>query len=112
MSEVVVLVSLTAHPGKEDEAERLLMDLLGPTHVEDGCILYSLHRAADDPQRFAFVERWASRELLETHMGSAHIARAMEEVPKYFSAGPEIVVFEPLPGGVEDKGSLAGNAAR
>jgi quinol monooxygenase YgiN len=111
MSEVVVLVSLTAHPGKEAEGERLLSELLGPTHAEEGCILYSLHRAADDPQRFAFVERWASRELLETHMGSDHISRAMEEVPNYFSAGPEIVIFEPLPGGQETKGSLAGNAS-
>lgn len=111
MSEVVVLVNLTAHPGKEEEAEQLLKGLLGPTHAEEGCILYSVHRAADDPQQFAFVERWASRELLETHMGSDHISRAMEELPEYFSAGPEIVIFQPLPGGQENKGSLAGNAS-
>jgi quinol monooxygenase YgiN len=110
MSEVTVLVTLTARPGKESAGEAFLSDLLAPTHEEAGCLLYALHRAVDDPQRIAFVERWESRELLEQHMASDHIKDAIERVREYFSEGPEIVVYEAIPGGETAKGSLAGHA--
>ena len=112
MSEVVVLVNLVARPGKEAEGEQFLNELLAPTHAEPGCLLYALHRAVDDPQRIAFVERWESRELLEQHMASEHIQDALNDVGSYFSEGPEITIYEALPGGHSDKGSLAGHAGR
>lgn len=111
MSEVVVLVSLVARPGKEPEGEKFLAELLAPTHEEEGCLLYSVHRGVDDPLLFAFVERWASRELLERHMASPHIKGAMERVGEFFSQGPQILLYDAIPGGAADKGSIAGHAA-
>ena len=56
MSEVVVVGSFTAVAGKEAEALAAFKALVEPTHAEEGCILYALHQAADDPRRLAFVE--------------------------------------------------------
>ena len=39
MSEVVVVGSFKAQPGKEDEALEAARKLVAPTHAEDGCIL-------------------------------------------------------------------------
>ena len=64
MSEVVVVGAFVARDGKEDEATAAFQALVEPTHAEDGCILYALHRGNDDPRKLAFVERWESRELL------------------------------------------------
>ena len=44
MSEVVVVGSFKAEPGKEAEALQAFKELVGPTHAEDGCILYALHQ--------------------------------------------------------------------
>ena len=49
MSEVVVVGSFKANPGKEEEALEAFKALVEPTHDEDGCILYALHRGVDDP---------------------------------------------------------------
>jgi quinol monooxygenase YgiN len=111
MSEVVVIAELTAHPGKEADAEQMLSELLAPSHADAGCRLYALHRGIDDPQRFTFVERWASRTLLEQHIATKHIQDAIAGVPQFFSDGPDITVYEALPGGEDDKGSIAGHAA-
>ena len=46
MSEVVVVGSFKAQPGKEAEALEAFKALVEPTHGEEGCILYALHRAA------------------------------------------------------------------
>jgi quinol monooxygenase YgiN len=110
MSEVVVLVTLVARPGKESEAEKFLWDLLEPSHKDAGCLLYAVHRAVDDPRGFAFVERWESRELLEQHIATEHIQTAMSRVDEFFTEGPDIVVYDAIPGGVVDKGSIAGHA--
>lgn len=111
MAEVVVVGSFTAEPGKEDEAVEALQALVEPTHQEDGCILYALHRGVDDPRRLAFVERWASREELDAHLSSLHVEEALARVEELFGDSGDIVVYEPLPGGETAKGSLAGHAA-
>ena len=110
MAEVVVVGAFTARPGQEQAATEAFEGLLAPTHAEDGCILYSLHRGVDDPARLAFIERWASREALEAHLASDHIAAVLARVEELFAAS-DITVYEPLPGGVETKGSLAAHAA-
>jgi quinol monooxygenase YgiN len=110
MAEVVVVGSFTAREGKEAEAEDAFRALLEPTHAEDGCILYALHRGAEDPRRLTFIERWASREALEAHLGTPHIQGALERAEELFGDSGEITVYEALPGGETRKGSLADHA--
>ncbi|WCB94947.1 hypothetical protein DSM104299_03687 [Baekduia alba] len=110
MSEVVVIATFLTHPGQEDAAARFLDELLAPSHADPGCLLYAVHRGLDDPRKMVFVERWASRELLEEHIATDHIQDALKAVGDYFAAGPEIVLYEALPGGEADKGSIAGHA--
>jgi quinol monooxygenase YgiN len=109
MPEVVVVGSFNARPGKEADAVEAFKALVEPTHREEGCVLYALHQGADDPRRLAFIERWASRELLDAHLESAHIKDVLERVEELFDGGG-IVVYEPLPGGETKKGSLAAHA--
>lgn len=110
MSEIVVVGSFTAKPGKEAEAAEAFYDLMAPTHQEDGCILYALHQGADDPRRLAFVERWSSREALEAHLASPHIQEVLGRAEDLFSDGGDIVVYEARPGGEREKGSIAAHA--
>jgi quinol monooxygenase YgiN len=111
MSEVVVVGSFKAQPGKEAEATEAFKALVDPTHREAGCILYALHQGVDDPSRLAFVERWESRELLDAHLESEHVAKVLERAEELFGDSADIVVYEPLKGGEKKKGSLAEHAA-
>ncbi len=111
MSEIVVVGSFTAQEGKEAQATEAFEALMAPTHQEDGCIMYALHRGVDDPRRLAFVERWASREALDAHLASAHIQDVLSRAPDLFSDGGDIVVYEAVPGGQATKGSIAAHAA-
>ena len=49
MPEVVVTGSFKINPGKEEEALEAFTALVQPTHAEDGCILYALHRGSTIP---------------------------------------------------------------
>jgi quinol monooxygenase YgiN len=111
MSEIVVVGSFTARPGKEAEGLEALRALVEPTHPEDGCILYALHQGADDPARLAFVARWTSRAALDAHLASDHVKAALERAEELFGDSGDIVVYEAVPGGEPRKGSLAEHAA-
>lgn len=111
MSEVVVTGVFKINPGKEEEALAAFKDLVEPTHGEDGCILYALHRGTDDPARLTFVERWASREQLDAHLNSAHVSALLERSDELWGENGEITVYEAVPAGEARKGSLAEHAA-
>ena len=107
MSEVVVVGSFKAEPGKEAEALQAFKELVGPTHAEDGCILYALHQGADDPSQLAFIERWASREALNAHLEAPHIAAILERAPELFGESGTITVYDAVPEGDAKQGALA-----
>lgn len=109
MAEIVVVGAFTAKPGREEDAKQAFERLIEPTHREAGCILYALHQGADDPARLAFIERWASREELDAHLKSEHIADVLQRVEELFQTS-DITVYNPLPGGEPKKGSLAEHA--
>ena len=110
MSEIVVVGSLKARPGKEDDLHQALAGLVAPTHAEAGCILYALHQGVDDPARFAFVERWESRELLDAHLGSPHVSGLLERADELLAEPADIVVYDAQPGGEDREAALAAAA--
>jgi quinol monooxygenase YgiN len=110
MPEVVVVGSFRINPGKEDEALEAFEALVEPTHREDGCVLYALHRGIDDPARLTFIERWESRELLDAHLNSDHVSALLERAEELWGDQGEITVYEAVPAGEPKKGSLAAHA--
>ena len=110
MSEVVVVGSFKAQPGKEGEGLEAFKALVEPTHAEDGCILYALHQGSDDPARLTFIERWASRAALDAHLKTPHVAAVLERAEELFGDSADITVYEAVPGGEAKKGSLAAHA--
>ena len=79
---VTVIARVKAKEGKVEAVESVLMDLIGPTREEPGCISYVLHQSKDDKGSFVFVENWASQLALEEHLQKpylqAFVARADE----------------------------------
>ena len=110
MSEVVVVGSFEAKEGKEQDALEAFKALVGPTHAEDGCILYALNQGTDNPRRLAFVERWASREALDAHLETPHVQGILGRLDELFADLRDITVYEAVPGGEQAKGSLAAHA--
>jgi quinol monooxygenase YgiN len=109
MSEVVVGGAFTARDGKEFEAQEAFEALVDPTHGDDGCILYALHRGHEDPRRLAFIERWESKEKLDAHLESDHVKDVLTKIDDLV-ASADITVYDAIPCGRGRKGSLAAHA--
>lgn len=73
MTQLTLIATITARPGREDAVEAALRDLAVATRKEEGCIAYDLHRAIDRPGTFVFYEIWRSRADHAQHDETPHI---------------------------------------
>lgn len=80
-SQIVLVASMRAKDGKQDELRAALQSLLEPTRAESGCVTYNLHQGLEDPSIFVFHEVWASPEALGAHMQTPHLQQAMGSLP-------------------------------
>lgn len=106
MPVITVIARSKARAGKETEFESAVRAAVVATHAEEGCLKYTLHRASDDPSSYTLVESWTSREALDRHLGSKHIAELFSKLPALVTAPPEIRIFEPISEGDPVKGLL------
>jgi quinol monooxygenase YgiN len=93
---VTVVATFEARPGKEAALKQALLSLLAPTRKEAGCLNYDLHQSPDTPAKFLFHENWTSKELLDAHLKSPHIAALLPRVGELCVAPPEIAIWEKI----------------
>ncbi|MBI4776988.1 MAG: antibiotic biosynthesis monooxygenase [Deltaproteobacteria bacterium] len=96
---ITIVAMLEAKPGKEEELNKALLELIKPTRKEAGCINYDLHRSEDDPKKFFFYENWTGKSALDEHMASPHLTgfvkRAKELLAKPLDVKFYKMVSEP-----------------
>jgi quinol monooxygenase YgiN len=105
MPDVIVVATLTAKPGMADAVEAALTPMVAPTHDEDGCLLYALHRGGADDLTFVFVERWRSAAALAAHAEQPWVT-GLSALADALVGPPQVETFRALPAGDPDKGRL------
>jgi quinol monooxygenase YgiN len=92
---VHVVATFYAEIGKEDEMERALRGLIGPTRREAGCIRYDLLRSlkGESYVEFVFVEEWASEEELDAHGRSAHLQGLRGRIQGLTGSLPRVIRY-------------------
>lgn len=95
MSQIGVVAKIVAKPGKEEETLEELKLMIAPTRKEPGCIRYILHRSAENPAEYWFVEEWTSKAMLDDQMKTPHFLN-LEKRAQELTESAEVVVLEPL----------------
>jgi quinol monooxygenase YgiN len=108
MSEITVLVSARAKPGRGAELLDLYGELAAATHGEEGCIAFTLHRGLEDHDVIALVERWTSKDALDAHLQSTHVTAFRRDAGELADGPSTIVIAQPVPAGDPAKGLLSG----
>jgi quinol monooxygenase YgiN len=107
MSSVHVVATLHIRPGQEDEALRVLRELVEQVHAKDeGCIRYAFGRDAQVPRTVVFVGVWASGAAATAHGASPHQQAVVDRFDELFEPPIEIRTLELVPAGAPVKGSF------
>ncbi|WVT77851.1 putative quinol monooxygenase (plasmid) [Sinorhizobium chiapasense] len=64
---LVVIATVVAHPGKEDQLREGLLGLVSIAKTEPGFVQYDLHVSLERPGEFIFYEIWEDEQLLDLH---------------------------------------------
>jgi len=71
---IYVLATIQVKPDKHAPYMAGARAMISATRKEDGCIFYDLAQSVTAPNEFTFVERWTTREALEAHSNTTHMA--------------------------------------
>ena len=74
---LTIVARILAKEEKRELVNAELLKLIEVTRAEEGCINYDLHQDNENPNLFIFHENWTNRDLLQKHLGNAHLADYM-----------------------------------
>lgn len=77
---LVVVATIVAKPGHAQAVKAALLEVVGPSRAEAGCLRYELHSDNAQAGRFVMLEEWSGMAALELHREMPHIKALVERV--------------------------------
>ncbi|WP_323141893.1 putative quinol monooxygenase [Massilia phyllosphaerae] len=96
MSQLTVIATMRAKPGKEADLHEHLLSLVPQTRTEAGCIDYDLHRLQDDPSVFVMYENWVDRGELDKHLQMPYMRAFGAALPDLLRSPLELQMLDTL----------------
>jgi quinol monooxygenase YgiN len=91
---IIVTGSVHVRPDSIERALELGLEHVARSRQEPGCLLHSVLRDVEDPQRLVFVERWADAEALRTHFAVPASIAFVRELASLADDAPAMSLFE------------------
>jgi quinol monooxygenase YgiN len=91
---LIVAGELVVEEGAVESVRDALRTMEEATRAEPGCIAYAFSLDVSDPTRLRVFERWESREALEAHFATPHMAAFGAAVAQVQPRSVEIKAFE------------------
>lgn len=99
MSDLKVVALITAKQGSDQPVRDALTALVAPTRGEAGCVSYDLYESSSAPGTFVTVETWKSKDDLDGHMASDHIAATFAAAGDHLAEQPIIHTLRAIDAG-------------
>lgn len=94
---LIVTGAVVVRPESLDEALAVSLEHVRRSRGEPGCLLHSVHRDVEDPNRLVFLERWASRDALDTHFQVPASGQFVAALSQLAVTPPTIDVYDTDP---------------
>jgi len=91
---LIILAKGVIRPDKREEFIAAAREQIVETRKESGCIAYDFYESQTQPNTFVFNERWKSKEAIDAHFQTAHIAKFMSVLPSCVAEPPVIELVE------------------
>ena len=91
---LIVTGSVQIRPDAIDPAIEVSLEHVRRSRLEPGCLLHSVHRDVEDPNRLVFLEHWADADTLRAHFGVPESGAFVGQLQELATAPPEIAIYE------------------
>jgi quinol monooxygenase YgiN len=93
---VVLTATVKALGGQEAAVRAALLELVGPSRAEKGCLCYNLHESKETPGLFIFYEQWADQAAFDAHTQTPHFLGLQAKIPG--RTDPPVLAFQTMLG--------------
>lgn len=90
----VVIARAAGRPDQRAALVRALTTLADASRQDPGCRSYGFYADVQDENSFVSVEEWESREQLDAHFATPHLAAFMSAAGDLLAAPPTIDMHE------------------
>lgn len=87
---LVTIATVRVEPAAVDRARETLGALAEASREDDGCRAYSFNQDVEEPTTFRSVEVWDGQAQVDAHMGTPHVASAIETLTPHLTAEIDI----------------------
>ena len=94
MVEQFVFVRLRARAGEEGAEEEALLEVMGPSREETGCVSFHAFRSMRDQRLFYIHSRWVDDAAFQAHAELPHTKRFLERVDALLEVPREVTRTE------------------
>jgi len=91
---IIVTGAVNARPETRDVVERISLEHVHRSRLEPGCLLHSVHRDIENPNRFVFIEHWVDRDALTTHFRVPASGEFVTALAGLTSEPPTMEIYE------------------
>ena len=91
---ISVVAKLKVKDGELDKCMPLVRELIFETLKEPGCLEYDLHKHIEADGVFAFIEKWETKEDLDSHLASEHFNRLVPAIVELCESEPELDIYK------------------
>ena len=101
---VVVTAVFHPVPGRKDDLVEAFRSTIPGVHAEQGCLLYSIHDAADGT--ITMIEKWETVADLDAHGSGPAVAALGAAIDGLITAPATVTRMTPVPVGEPAQGEL------
>jgi quinol monooxygenase YgiN len=92
---LIVLAHVTVRPDQRTAFAEAALGFITTTRDEPGCLSYDCHQSITNPDKFVFVERWATGAEMEQHLQTPNLAVFMAAATACLAEPPLVEVIDP-----------------
>jgi len=93
---MIVVASLKAKNGKEEEMGNVLREMVGKVEKEEGTLVYTLHRSQKDPTQFLLYERYKDKDALDLHSSTSYFKEMLNVMGPLLDGAPGIKMYDEI----------------
>ena len=91
---IIVTGSIVVRADAVDEALDLSLQHVRRSRTEPGCLLHSVHRDVEQPNRLLFLEHWADMDSLTAHFAVPDSGQFVLAVAVLAATAPVMQIFD------------------
>jgi quinol monooxygenase YgiN len=87
-----IICEVRCETPNREKVRELLLELVGPARLEEGCLYYDLYQKIEEPNTFYILDGWVNEKAVAEHAQHPNVERVMERMSPLLLSPPKIML--------------------